>query len=236
MIRMPVADYLSGLEACRLSVRFINIIPAAVAFITVWWVYVPVHELFHAFGCIIGGGEVSRLELSEMYGAEGLKKIFPFISPGSEYAGRLSGFDTHGNDLTYLLTVFFPYLLTICIGIPMIRTVSVRGSSSSFYNCVLFGSSLSVAYAPFISITGDYYEMGSIVITRVAILGYSDFDIERWRSDDLVKLMDELLISADTIKTADMAGILLSCILGIAMIFVTYWAGRLWSKHVVKTG
>jgi hypothetical protein len=56
-----------------------------------------------------------------MYGASLLTNIFPFVSTGSDYAGQLTGFDTHGSDLTYLFTVFFPFILTILLGVPLIK-------------------------------------------------------------------------------------------------------------------
>jgi len=47
---------------------------------------------------------VSRLEIDPLYGADALARIFPFVSPGGAYAGRLSGFDTRGSDWIYWLT------------------------------------------------------------------------------------------------------------------------------------
>jgi hypothetical protein len=69
-----------------------------------WWVYVPIHELAHAWGCLLAGGEVTRLEIDWIYGASLLARVFPYVTVGSEYAGRLSGFDNRGSDLTYLVT------------------------------------------------------------------------------------------------------------------------------------
>ena len=229
----PVYDYFTGLEAGIVERRFPLIITIVIAFIAGWWVYVPVHELFHAFGCILGGGEVSRLELSEIYGAAFLSRVFPFISTGSEYAGRLTGFETHNSDLIYLLTVFFPYLLTVFIGVPLLRFAG-HGEMPSFQRCIWFGSSLPVAYAPFISMTGDYYEMGSILVTGVASLFFPHFQVERWRSDDLIRLADELVFSTDTVRTGDILGMIFSFLLGIIMIFLTYRAGRFWSRFAFK--
>jgi hypothetical protein len=43
-----------------------------------------------------------------------------------------------------------------------------------------------------VSLTGDYYEMGSIVISRVVSWVDPQFTVTRWRSDDLSKLADQL--------------------------------------------
>jgi hypothetical protein len=230
---LPVYDYFTALKACIAEKGSTLIIAIVVAFFAGWWVYVPLHELFHAFGCILGGGEVSRLELSEIYGATLLSRVFPFISVGSEYAGRLTGFETHNNDLTYLLTVFFPYLLTVFIGVPLLRFAG-HGEMASFQRCIWFGASLPVAYAPFISMTGDYYEMGSILVTGVASLFLANFQVERWRSDDLIRLADELVFSTETVRTGDILGMIFSFLLGIIMIFLTYRAGRFWSRFAFK--
>ena len=82
-----------------------------------WWVYVPIHELLHAAACMLFGGEVSRLEISGIYGGGLLARVLPFVATGTDYAGRLSGFDTAGSDLVYLATVLGPYLLTLFPGV-----------------------------------------------------------------------------------------------------------------------
>ncbi|UCE78581.1 MAG: hypothetical protein JSV13_08720 [Nitrospiraceae bacterium] len=230
---LPFHDYFTGFKAAMTEKRFAFIITIVLAFIAGWWMYVPVHELFHAFGCILGGGEVTRLEISEIYGAALLSKVFPFISVGSEYAGRLTGFETYDNDLIYLLTVFFPYLLTIFIGVPLLQYV-IYGSGRSYQRCLWFGLSLPVAYAPFISMTGDYYEMASIIVTGLVSLFFPDFQVDRWRSDDLIRLLDELVFSTEIIRTGDIFGIIFSLFLGIIMIFLTYRTGRFWSYHAFK--
>src|SRR5262249_15607941 len=157
-----------------------------------WWIYVPVHELAHAFGCWIGGGDVTRLEISPVYGAAALQSVFPFVAVGSDYAGQLTGFDTHGNDLTYLFTDFCPFLMTIFVGVPLLRAVT-RLERSGLARWVLLGIAIPIAFAPFISLFGDYYEMGSIVVTRVVRFWSPTFELTRWRSDDLFKLAGERL-------------------------------------------
>ncbi|MBI5676877.1 MAG: hypothetical protein HZC48_13840 [Nitrospirae bacterium] len=233
IITLPLHDYFSGLKACLADFKVSYLIVIVIAFFASWWIYVPVHELFHAFGCMLGGGEVGTLNLSPIYGASFLKRFFPFISVGSEYAGQLTDFDTHNSYLTYLLTVFFPYLLTILIGIPLLKSVA-NNSTSPWINCIKFGAALPIAFAPFISITGDYYEMGSIIVSRFASFLFSSFQVERWQSDDLFKLSKELFFSNDVVRIGDIGGVILSFLLGIILAFVTYWIGRLWAKVIIK--
>lgn len=87
ILALPFEDFFSGLESCltRLSPFYISAL--IISLLVSWWIYVPLHELGHALGCILGGGTVSKLEISPMYGALFLKEIFPFVSVGSEYAG-----------------------------------------------------------------------------------------------------------------------------------------------------
>lgn len=230
---LPFHDYFEGLKTAMPHARFSRIATILISFIAGWWIYVPIHELFHAFGCLLGGGEVTSLELSSIYGAAVLRKVFPFITIGSEYAGRLAGFETYDNDFIYLLTVFFPYLLTIFIGIPLLRYVGHQ-VKTSYQSCIWFGLSLPVAYAPFLSVTGDYYEMASILVTGFASFFIPDFPVDRWRSDDLVRLMDELVLSNGITKTEDIFGILFSFLLGVIMIFLTYRIGRMCSLYIFK--
>lgn len=226
ILLLPFEDFLSGLDRCLTKSAPSNILLVVVIFITSWWIYVPVHELCHAFGCMLGGGSVTALEISPRYGGAVLEKIFPFVSSGSDYAGQLTGFDTGDSDLTYLLTVFFPFLLTIFIGVPLLRSVP---RSSPRAASVKLGFSLPIAFAPFMSFSGDYYEMGSIVISRLTALFSPSLDIERWRSDDLFKLSDELFFSGGRYGAGDIAGVALSFVLGIALIYSTYLLGVLWS-------
>jgi hypothetical protein len=230
---LPVHDYLDALVGCNISAGLTGILTAFIALSVSWWIYVPVHELFHAFGCMLAGGEVTRLEISEVYGAALLERVFPFVSAGSEYAGRLSGFDTRNSDVTYFLTVFSPYILTIFIGIPLLRSAA-RSGASPVYARIKFGACLPVAYAPFISVTGDYYEMGAIVVTKLVSLAIPEFQVERWRSDDLFKLVDDLLISGGMARAEDVAGIMVALMLGVIMIFLTYWAGRLVAHRMLR--
>ena len=78
-----------------------------------WILYVPIHELLHAAGCLALGGRVDELEIQAMYGGALLERVFPFVRAGGEYAGRLTGFDTGGSDLVYLATVATPFLLSL---------------------------------------------------------------------------------------------------------------------------
>jgi hypothetical protein len=198
LMMQPVHDYLAALRVTLGEKLWPHVLVVAASFVAGWWIYVPFHELAHAFGCIATGGEVTRLEIDWIYGAPLLASIFPFVTVGSDYAGQLTGFDTHGNDLIYLATDFCPFLLTVLFGVPLLRWVAL-GKSTILWRCVALGAALPVAYAPFVSLPGDYYEMGSIIVSRAVGSWSPEFDLGRWRSDDLFT----------------------------ALAFATYWAGTL---------
>src|SRR4029077_11054814 len=151
--------------------------------VVTWWLYVPLHELAHAWGCLLTGGRVTRLEIAEIYGAAWLARVFPYVTVGSEYAGRLSGFDTRGSDLVYLVTCALPFVLTVFVGVPLLRAApEARGRRGA----IMLGASIPIAFAPFASLPGDYYEMGSILVSRMVAALVPGFAVDRWRSDDLI--------------------------------------------------
>ena len=108
---------------------------------------------------------------------------------GGFYAGRLSGFDTKGSDFCYLMTDFGPYVLTVLIGVPLLKLAGRRRRP------ILFGLAIVVGLAPFYSLPGDYFEMGSIATTRLITLargGGNPPIFEKLRSDDIFKLIEQL--------------------------------------------
>lgn len=233
VLKLPVEDYFAALTACLTHFSVLHALSIGAAIVVTWWVYVPIHELLHAYGCLLTGGEVTRLEIDPFYGAALLRRIFPFVAVGSAYAGQLTGFDTHGNDLTYLATDFLPFTLTILIGIPLLRWVATD-RRNPLLGCIALGAAIPIAYAPFISIPGDYYEMGSILVSRLAVLWLPTLPLARWRSDDLLKLAHELFFSGSGVSVGDAAGVLASSLVGIILAFVTYWIGTQFARLVVR--
>ena len=237
-VREPLDDYFAAIDRLRdagMSI-IVAFALALVALVGTWFAYVPLHELLHAWGCLAAGGSVSRLDIAPEYGGAWLATIFPYVRAGSEYAGQLSGFDTHGSDVTYLSTVLAPYLLTMLIGVPLLKWVG-RGAAprsparaafpgpSSQALPVLLGIAVILAYAPMISLTGDYYEAGSIVVSRVAHLVDSSIALARWRSDDLPKLVSSLHASGATV--GDWIGVGGSFLMGVTLAWLTYRIGGL---------
>jgi hypothetical protein len=223
-VARPWRDWLDALEA---SVSSRAALVAVVASLLVtWWLYVPLHELAHAWGCLLAGGRVTRLEISGIYGARWLARAFPYVTVGSEYAGRLSGFDTRGSDLVYLATDASPFVLTVLVGVPLLRAVP---RASGRWRAILLGASLPLAFAPFVSLAGDDYEMGSILVSRAVATISPGFPLERWRSDDLVKLVSVLAPDA---RVSDAAGVTVSLLIGTVLAFATYWAGVMVSAAV----
>lgn len=238
LFREPIDDVLACLgQLVTVRSAFRAFVPTLVAMIVTWFVYVPIHELLHVLGCISTGGTVSTLEISPQYGASLLAKVFPFVVSGSDYAGRLSGFDTHGSDLCYLATDFGPFVLTVLIGVPLLRLCTRRRRP------ILFAIGVVVGLAPFYNIPGDYFEMGSIIVTRVAtiVTGGGDSPVfEGIRSDDIYLLIHNLftkpcalgLVGAGQVAV----GFLLICaslVLDVVLAFLTYAMGGVVARLLV---
>jgi len=230
LLAAPLHDYTAALEAAFPGFRASSALAVVIGFAASWWVYVPIHELLHAYGCILTGGEVTRLEISPEYGAAWLQTIFPFVAVGSDYAGQLTGFDTHGNDGIYLATDLLPFVLTVLVGIPLLRSAALE-RDNPLRAAFKLGLAMPIAYAPFISITGDYYEMGSVLVSRAASWLLSGFALQRWRSDDLFKLAGEL--AAGDGSAFDVLGLTAAFLVGVVLIYATYAAGIVCSRRIL---
>lgn len=221
VVAQPLRDWLGALDACVGTGHRAHLAVLISALLLSWWIYVPIHELLHAWGCLLAGGQVTRLEIDWIYGGALLAKVFPYVTVGSRYAGQLTGFDTGGSDLVYLMTDALPFALTCLVGVPLLRAASRRGGG---WGCAMLGASLPLAYAPFVSLQGDYYEMGSILVSRAVAVYTPGASVGRWRSDDLFKLVGDLAAQAGAV---DAAGMTASLAVGVALAFATYWAGVL---------
>ncbi len=172
------------------------------------WLLVPVHELLHAAGCVLTGGTVSQLQLRPVFGGAVLARAIPWIVPGGDYAGRLSGFEPAG-DLSYLAAVLLPHLLLAPLGAWVCRVASRRG------NPVLWGAGLAAAGQPVASLLGDFYEAASIPLTAAAQrLGAP------WAK--LLRGDDVALVSAEAARiggAAPIALFVLTCLGGVALAF-----------------
>jgi len=207
---VPFTDTLNGLDRC-LDRGARGLLFAALGLLAGWWVYVPLHELLHAAACRATGGEVTRLEIDRIYGGALLARALPLVVPASRYAGRLSGFDTHGSDLIYLATDLGPFLLTLFPGVWALRRAAAARQG------VLFGMALPFALAPFLSLGGDAYEIGSILASRLP--PWSAPAIRALlRGDDLGKKIGELAGAPG----APWGGVLLAVLLGTLWAFGTY--------------
>ncbi len=231
LIKAPIIDYLDALNAGAEGARDLIVIVLWAALS--WWIYVPVHELLHAYGCLWSGGGVSRLEISPWYGANLLRHWFPFVASGSDYAGQLTGFDTKQSDLIYLVTVLLPFSLTVLLGVPLLRWSAVQTERPRAR--LGLGLAIPVAYAPFVSLTGDYYETGAIIATRLADWWLQGLPRERWRSDDLIQLVEQLFFSGQPFGTVDLVIVTAATLIALVAAFLTYQAGRSVARLMVRT-
>lgn len=225
----PLEDLIAALEGQIRGPRpaWPRLLLAAAAVVPCWFIYVPVHELLHVAGCVATGGEVTELQVQPMYGGTWLARIFPFVKAEGDYAGRLTGFDWHDSDLIYLATVFFPFLLTILIGVPLLLACARRRAPLALAMAVVVG------LAPLSQLTGDYLEMGSILVTRPAVWSRAidDSDARRLRSDDLFRLIDELSTAPLPRHPALVWGLVgASCAAALALAILTHYAGRLCAR------
>jgi hypothetical protein len=186
-----------------------------VATLAAWFLYVPVHELLHAFGCLAAGGRVEELQIAPLYGGAVLEKIVPFVRAGGAYAGRLAKFDTRGSDLAYLATDFAPYVLTIVGAFPLLRFARRRRSA------LLFGPGAVLATAPVISLTGDYFEMAGILVSRVLAFAWPGTNANALRSDDLMLVLGEFAVRFPEHRAAWGVAILVTLLVACLLVSLT---------------
>ena len=197
------------------------------ATLAAWFAYVPLHELLHAFGCMATGGSVDELQIQALYGGRLLEKVFPFVRAGGKYAGRLTRFDTRGSDLTYLATVFAPFLLTVLFLFPLLRAARRRGSAA------LLGLVMVLASAPLVSLAGDLYEIGSILVSAGLLslgAGSAGGRALALRHDDLLALLGEFETRFPERRLAWGLGIGVSALLGGATGSLIFAVSRRWGE------
>ncbi len=183
-------EFLEALEAAvgRKERPILSLIHYALLALAGWYLYVPVHELLHAAGCVLSGGEVQEVRIHPFYGGGVLEKILPFVRAGTGSAGRLVRFDTGGSDVVYFLTDFAPFLVTAFAALPCLRKARVERSKV----WLALGTVLTIVLP--VSLPGDLYEMGSILVGGIIAAPGLISDraaIEALRSDDLFLLLGQ---------------------------------------------
>jgi hypothetical protein len=234
LFRLPLDDAARSMEAiARRRSPVAALVPVVAAIAISWIVYVPVHELLHALGCAATGGGVSELQLQAVYGGAVLARVFDFVVVGGQYAGRLSGFDTHGSDLVYLATVLTPYLLSVFPGVSLLHLAARRAGPW------LFGVAVVLALAPLYNIPGDYFEAGSILSTRVATglgAGSGNPSFAELRSDDVLALIGSLAAGDVEAGLAGWVIVAISLVLSTLLAFLTYALGERVARLVAAAG
>jgi hypothetical protein len=206
----PFTDLLRGQQRTLARPRDLAWLLAGV--VVGWWLYVPLHELLHAFGCLATGGRVWRLEVDPLYGGALLARLFPWVVAGGPYAGRLEGFDTGGSDAVYLATDLAPFLLTLFPGVWALRRAARARRPA------LFGLAAPFALAPFLSLTGDAYEIGSVLVTRLPAWRLAAALL---RGDDAALVFERLA----AVPSPPWGGFVAALLLGAAWAWTTYGLG-----------
>jgi hypothetical protein len=162
---------------------------------------------------MLGGGSVTKLEIQATYGGQVLSQIFPFVRVGGDYAGRLSGFETGNSDLIYALTVYFPFLFSL-LGFPAL-VWAARKKSNLFLGLVV-----PWAGAPVVSITGDFLELGTLLLFQ---LWPGPVNIHRLLiSDDLFRLIQN--VRSGAIGVTAHASTVIFVFLGLTLGTFMAWA------------
>lgn len=208
-----------------------SLILSMVGLIVFWHIYTPVHELLHVAACLVGGGTVEELALKPQYGGTILSHVFPFITPESDYAGQLTGFQTP-NYLVYAMVDFAPYVLSL-VGVVLFEYCRRKRRP------MIFGLAVILAFIPFMSIPGDYYEAASLVTTQLAEAGNETLAPGVLISDDVFKSVGDL--KKQELLTGPMIGLIaLGVLAAIYMAMMTLGlqvvlARRVYGEDVLKT-
>jgi len=230
LVLEPFYDLREAMDAhvVRAARPYASLALVLVSGVAAWFVYVPIHELLHALGCWVTGGTVTELQIAPEYGGTLFAAWLPFVVSGGAYAGRLSGFDTHGSDLVYLATDALPFLLSVLVGVPWLKICArLRWP-------VVLGPAFVLAMAPFYCVTGDYYEMGSILATRALTMlrGGDALAYGAVRSDDLFRLAGEfssgaapLIAARGETRSVAVVLIVISFLVGTVLALLTYRLG-----------
>lgn len=161
----PLRDTMAALEPIVLVKSPAKALgPPLIALVIIWTIYVPLHELLHAAGCVITGGDFDELQISWRYGGTIFAQFFDFVVSESNYAGRLSQFDVKCSDFCYFWTVFLPFVPTVLLGVPLMKLARRRRRP------IMFAAGVVIGLAPFYQLPGDYMELGSITVTRIVTL------------------------------------------------------------------
>jgi len=189
-----------------------NLILSMAGLIVFWHIYTPIHELLHVAACLVGGGTVDELALKPQYGGTLLQHIFPFITPESDYAGQLTGFQTP-NYFVYAFVDFAPYLLSL-FGVALLEFCRRRK------HAMLFGLAVILAFIPFMSVPGDYYEAVSLLATQLAESINPELPTGVLISDDVFKSMG-LLKEKGFLSGTNLTLVILSILAAIYLALVT---------------
>jgi hypothetical protein len=128
--------------------------------------------------------------------------------------------------------VLAPYLLTLFPGVPALLLCARRTGLAATAG---FGASLPWGLAPALSLSGDYYEAGSMLASRAGVIfaDMDEFGVATWRSDDLFRLVADLS-GRGALDGVNSAGIAAGLVLGVVLAVATLWLGTAVFRSVTK--
>lgn len=183
-IKAVLQETFKCLEKLMASGKYSDIVLLMVGFIGCFFVYTPIHELFHVFATWGTGGEVRELALDPMYGGTILAKIFPFVVPESDYAGQLTGFSVP-NYWAYALVDWAPYILSLP-GLWILTRTTAGGKT------LLAGAGFMLTFVPITQFSGDFYEFWSLITTQILEARRPGLEAGAFIADDGFKVAGEL--------------------------------------------
>jgi hypothetical protein len=107
------------------------------------------------------------------------------------------------------------------------------------------GTAVVVGLAPIYQLPGDYYEMGSIVVTRLltVVSGGGPIAFEKVRSDDVFRLIEKMFTGPRELGfdstgrfIAALALMLASMAMAVLLALLTYAWGRWFGRLFVSAG
>jgi hypothetical protein len=207
----------------------ISFVQFALALLVGWHIYVPLHEFLHVAGCVLSGGKILELQLHPCYGGTLLEKVIPFVRAGTGQAGRLVHFDTGDSDLVYFVTDLAPFLLTALATVPCLRKACFTGGVGWLSGGTIFLVALVV------SLPGDLYEMGSLLVGNLlaALNVVSDSSrVAALRSDDLFALLSEFRVRFPVRSPAWGVAVGASLLIGVLIGSLVLAASRWLADHL----
>ncbi len=127
-----------------------------------------------------------RLDIDPMYGARLLQRMFPYVQVGLGLCRAARRLRHPRQRLDVCAGGLLSIRVDHCRSAFRCSYASRRATLPGVGSTLLLGMVLPLAWAPMLAIGGDFYELGSIAVSRAA--RYWRETVESWRGDDVVAI------------------------------------------------